>query len=113
MTPAPRTLEQMQEMREMAKETIANRVAFNLANEHLYKMHYLDAGYWQTLALKYKIRMPIHNEPATEKGIRKYLKRTKVSNTTWTEHYGTVAEWVARNSRWTLYGAVGTMMELK
>lgn len=93
-----------------------SRVATSLereANEHNYKLTYLDSSYWQDLATKYKVRMPSYNEPASVRGIRKYLKRCKVDNTTWTEAYGNVGDWVVRNPTWTLYGAIGTMLELR
>ncbi len=83
------------------------------ANEHLYKLDYLDGNHWADLATKYKIRMPNYNQPADVAGIRKYLRKTGVSGEEWSEAYGSVKDWIVRNPTWTLYAAVGTMLELK
>lgn len=107
------TSEELATMQVKATQARKDKAAFNKANEHLYKLEYLDSGHWQELATKYKIRMPTYNEPATEKGIRKYLRKCGVSGDAFAESYGSVKDWIKNNPRWTLYGCTGTILELK
>ena len=83
------------------------------ANAHLLKTEYLDSTHWTTLASKYKIRMPHQNEKASVKGIRKYLKKAGVDVQEWNDAYTSVGYFVEKNPTWTLYAAVGLILEMK
>jgi hypothetical protein len=107
------TPEELAAMREAGRIARAEKAAFNKANEHLYKLDYMDSNHWQELASKHKIRMPVYNEPATAKGIRKYMRKVGIDNDTWKDHYTSVEYFVNNNPKWTLYGAVGLMLELR
>lgn len=113
MTLVSMTQEERQIALQKAHESRAAKAAHNKANEHLYKLDYLDSNHWQELASKYKVRMPVHNEPASAKGIRKYLKRVGISNDVWKDHYTSVDYFLENNLKWTLYGAVGLMLEIR
>lgn len=108
-----KSAEELAEMRVKAAEARAARAAFNKANEHKYKLSYVDGPYWQELASKYRVRMPVSNVPASSKDITKYLKKCKVSADSFKESYGTIPHWLKHNPAWTLYGCVGTILELR
>lgn len=82
------------------------------ANAHLLKTNYLDAANWVALASKYKVRMPHQNEKASVKGIRKYLKKAGVVVEEWNDAYTSAGYFVEKNPTWTLYAAVGLMLEI-
>lgn len=105
--------EEMAVMRAKGAAAKAEKAAFNKAEEWKYKLEYLDANHWQELASKYKVRMPAYNEPCTTKGLRKYMKRTGVSNDIWKEHYTSMDYFIGKNPDWVLYGAVGLMLEIR
>lgn len=107
------TEEERAESLAKALKSRLEKAAFNKANEHKYKLEYLDSNHWAELATKWKIRMPVYNEAASEKGIRKYMRKVGVSNEVWCESYCSVKEWLGYNPTWTLYGAVGLVLELK
>lgn len=113
MTFGQMTPEQRAENIAKAKAAYVFKAAFNKANEHLYKLEYLDMTHWQELASKYKIRFPAHNQPATASGIRKMLRKAGVSNDTFKEHYTSVEYFLENNSRWTLAGVLGLVLEIK
>lgn len=90
-----------------------DRAAFNKANEHLYKLEYLDSNHWQELASKHKVRMPTYNQPADAKGIRKMLRKTGISNETFKEHYTSVEYFLENNCKWTLAAVTGLLLEIR
>lgn len=108
-----RTPEEIKAALELAHKASADKKAFNLANEHKYKLDYMDSNHWSELASKYKVRMPAYNEPCTPKGLRKYMKRTGVSNDVWKEHYTSIDYFIDNNPKFVLYAAVGLMLEIK
>lgn len=105
--------EERAESLRIALEKRREKIAFNLANEHKYKLEYLDSGHWQALATKHKLRMPKYNEPASRKGIRKCLNKLKLELSVWVEHYGKLDDWLERNPTFTQYAANGHALELK
>lgn len=107
------TPEQRAEALAKAQQAVRDKAAFNKANEHKYKLEYLDSPRWADLGSKYKVRMPSYNEPCTSKGIRKYLKRVGISNETWKDHYTSVDYFIDNNPTWVLYAAVGLMLEIR
>ena len=113
MTFGQMTPEQRAENIEKARLAQAEKAAFNKANEHLYKLEYMDSNYWAELASKYKIRMPTYNEPATAKGIRKYMRKTGISNDVFKEHYTSVEYFIENNPRWTLAALTGLLLEIR
>lgn len=113
MTFGQMTPEQRAENIAKAQQAALDKTAFNKANEHLYKLSYMDSNYWQELGSKYKVRMPTHNEPATAKGIRRFLKKVGISNDTFKEHYTSVEYFLENNAKWTLFGVTGLLLEMK
>lgn len=107
------TQEERQIALQKAHESRVAKAAHNKAKEHLYKLEYMDAPRWAELASKYKVRMPAYNEPCTPKGMRKYLKRTGISNDVWKEHCTSLDYFIENNPKWVLYGAVGLMLEIR
>ena len=107
------TPEEMAEMRAKGVAAKAEKAAYNLANEHKYKLNYLDQNYWQELASKHKVRMPTYNIPADVKGIRKMLKKCGVSNDVWKEHYTSSEYFLENNPKWTLLAVTGLISEIK
>lgn len=107
------TPEQMTELRAKALAAREQKAIELKANEHLYKLTYMDSGLWQELASKYKVRMPGQNVPASVPGMRKYLKKCGLQKEDWEEAFGKMGEWVALNRAWTLYAATGLMLEMK
>lgn len=107
------TAEQRAENIERARLARIATAEYNKANEHLYKLEYLDSNHWQELASKYKVRMPAYNEPASVKGIRKMMRKTGIDNDTFKEHYTSVEYFVKNNPKWTLAGVTGLLLEIK
>ncbi len=107
------TSEELRVLAEKGRQARAAKVAIWEAEKHLLKLEYLDSGYWQVLASRHGVRMPSQIEPASVRGIRKFLKKAGVSNEEWVESYGTVRDWIGRNPAITLYAAVGQLLELK
>jgi hypothetical protein len=89
------------------------KAAFNKENEHKYKLDYMDSKHWQELGSKYNIRMPTHNEPASIKIIKKYLRKAKVETTVWNETLCSMTEWLEYNPTWTAYAVAGLILEMK
>lgn len=98
---------------EAARIAQQEKAAFNKANEHKYKLTYMDQGYWDELRTKYKIRFPTYNEPACAKGIRKYMRKLGIDNDTFKDHYTSVEYFMTNNPTWTLMGVCGLLLELK
>jgi hypothetical protein len=113
MTIATLTPEERQIALQKAHEARVAKAAHNKANEHLYKLEYMDAPRWAELASKHKIRMPSYNQPADAKGIRKYMRRVGIDNETFKEHYTSVDYFLENNKRWVLYAVAGLLLELK
>lgn len=113
MTFGEMTPEQRAENIAKAQEARLATAAFNKANEHKYKMSYMDATLWQELASKRKLRMPVYNEPATARGIRKYMRKLDIDNDTFKEHFTSVDYFLDNNPTWTLWGVVGLLLEMK
>lgn len=101
----------------LAKSRIAREAAKaeRKANEHLYKLSYMDEPYWQLLAQKYSVRMPVHNQPCTLTWMRKYLNRVGVVQSEWREACGlsSLQHFIDLNPRITLAGFVGNVLEYK
>jgi hypothetical protein len=112
MTLASMTQEERQIALQKAHDSRVAKAAFNKANEHLYKLEYLDSNHWAELASKYKVRFPSYNEPATAKGIRKMMRKTGISNDVFKEHYTSVEYFLENNPKWTLLGVTGLLLEL-
>lgn len=98
---------------EAARLAQQEKAAFNKENEYKYKLTYLDAAHWEDLRTKYKIRFPTYNVPADAKGIRKYLKKLKIDNDTFKEHYTSVEYFLKNNPKWTMFGVCGLLLEMK
>lgn len=113
MTIATMTQEERLIALQKAHDSRVAKAAHNKANEHLYKLSYMDSNYWQELGSKYKVRMPTHNEPATAKGIRRMLKKVGISNDTFKEHYTGIDYFLENNAKWTLFGVTGLLLEMK
>lgn len=86
---------------------------YNKANEHKYKLDYMDSNYWAELGSKYKVRFPASNAPADAKGIRKMMRKTGIDNDTFKEHYTSVEYFIRNNPRWTLAAVTGLLLEIK
>lgn len=113
MTFGQMTPEQRAENIEKARLAQAEKAAFNKANEHLYKLDYMDSNHWAELGSKHKVRFPAHNEPCTAKGVRKMMRKTGISNDVFKEHYTSVEYFIENNKKWTLYGVTGLLLEIK
>jgi len=85
------------------------------ANEHLYKLDYMDSAYWQDLATRYKLRMPSYNIPCTTKGMRKYLRKLDIDCRQWLEDCGLnkLQQFIDLNPKYTLYAFAGNALEYK
>jgi hypothetical protein len=101
----------------LAKAMLAREAAKNEreANEHLYKTSYVDSVYWQYLAQKYSVRMPVYNQPCTLTWMRKYLNRVGVVQSEWREACGlnSLQHFIDLNPKMTLLGFVGNVLEYK
>jgi hypothetical protein len=113
MTIATLTPEERQISLQKAHEARIAKAAHNKANEHLYKLEYMDAPRWAELASKHKIRMPAYNQPADAKGIRKYMRKINISNELFKEHYTSVDYFLENNKRWVLYAVAGLLLEIR
>lgn len=107
------TPEQRAENIAKARQATLDKAAFNKANEHKYKLDYMDSNHWQELASKYKVRMPTYNIPADAKGIRKMLRKVGIDNETFKEHYTSVEYFLQNNPKWTLLAVTGLLLEIK
>lgn len=107
------TQQEREEALEKARLVRIATAEYNKANEHKYKLEYMDSNHWQELASKYKLRMPTYNEPASAKGIRKYMRKLGIENETFKEHYTSVEYFLSNNSKWTLYGVAGLLLEIR
>lgn len=108
-----RTPEERQAALVVAKAKQLEKAAHNKANEHLYKLDYLDAPRWAELGSKYKVRFPAHNEPCTPKGVRKMMRKVGIDNDTFKAHYTSVEYFIENNVKWTLAALTGLLLELK
>ena len=113
MTIGTMTQEERQIALQKAHESRVAKAAHNKANEHLYKLDYLDAPRWAELGSKYKVRFPAHNEPCTPKGVRKMMRRVGIDNDTFKAHYTSVEYFIENNPKWTLAALTGMLLELK
>jgi hypothetical protein len=113
MTIATLTPEERQIALQKSIESRAVKAAHNKANEHLYKLDYLDGNHWRELGSKHKVRMPSYNEPCTAKGVRKMMRKVGISNDTFKEHYTSVEYFIENNPKWTLWALAGLLLELK
>lgn len=107
------TEEQRAEALEKARLARIATAEYNKANEHKYKLEYMDSNHWAELGSKYKVRMPVYNEPASAKGIRKMMRKVGIDNDTFKEHYTSVEYFLQNNPRWTLAAVTGLLLELK
>lgn len=105
--------EEMAEMRAKGAAAKAEKAAFNKANEHKYKLDYLDQNYWQELGTKHKVRFPTYNIPADPKGIRRMMKKCGIDNETFKEHYTGIDYFLKNNPKWTLLAVTGLLLEIK
>ena len=112
-------LQQSKEERDVAlQQALAARLKMSeecKANEHLYKLSYMDSNYWQDLATTYKLRMPTYNVPCTVKGMRKYLRRLDIDCKQWLEYCGLnkLQQFIDLNPKYTLYAFAGNALEYK
>ena len=83
------------------------------ANKAWLKTHYLDMSLWQSLASKYKVRMPMEGEATTVSTIRKYLKKASISVEQWNDHYTSMKYFVQNNPNWSAQATLGLILELK
>ena len=113
MTIGNMTPEERQIALQKAHDSRIAKAAHNKANEHLYKLEYLDAPRWAELGSKHKVRFPAHNEPCTAKGVRKMMRKTGISNDVFKEHYTSVEYFMENNPKWTLAALTGLLLEIK
>lgn len=107
------TQEQREEALAKARQSQIEKAAFNKANEHKYKLDYMDSNHWAELASKHKVRMPTYNIPADAKGIRKMMRKTGIDNETFKEHYTSVEYFLQNNPKWTLLAVTGLLLEIR
>lgn len=110
---ADMTSEQRADALAKAQQAVRDKAAFNKANEHKYKLEYMDSNHWAELASKYKVRMPTYNIPADAKGIRKMMRKVNISNELFKEHYTSVEYFLQNNPKWTLLAVTGLLLEIK
>ncbi len=107
------TAEQRTEALAKAQEARKQKQLDIQSNKHLYKTSYLDMGYWEGLASKYKVRMPSRDEGVSAKILRKYLRKAGVEVETFNSHYTSMKYFVENNPTWSAYAAAGVILELK
>ena len=76
------------------------------------KNEYLDMPYWRHLASTNKIRMPLEGELASEKEIRKALRKCKVDVKLWNESYTSAKYFVQHNVGWSAQAVTGLVLEI-
>lgn len=82
-------------------------------NEHLLKLDWIDAPLWDELSTKYKVRLPHYNEPCTLPRMRVYLKRSKIGEPIFKEHYTSLHYFLENNPKVPLVAFIGMVLELR
>lgn len=107
--------EQLSQMSYKALQKRKENRELNEKNSHLYKIEYLDLSFWQSLASKYRVRMPSSIAPCTITGMKKYLKRLDIDVQQLYIHAGIskLQQLIDMNPKLSLLGFVGNILELK
>lgn len=107
------TPEQKVEALQRAQEARKNNADKRKANEHLYKLTYLEENHWQSLAKDAKYKMPAYNQHCTTLEMRKILRKLKVDVHEWLQcsALSNLQQWIDLNPSYTAYAFAGNILE--